>query len=232
LNYEILDQFQRPVAQIVDSYGAYVRRFVSRNRRKGIKRLRHRLDEQGKLQHEVSSAGPRLTFAVETFLAIEARGWKGSRGTALANQPATAAMLRNFLEHSQTDGNDGVRMRADMLLLDEQPIAISIGFVSCGVGFMWKIALDDSYRRFAPGVVLEDAILQSAHQSLELSQLDSATGPGTILESLYGDRVLMGDLVIAPPSMRGFGALLAAEKFRRRLRAALKSLRNRFLRRS
>lgn len=231
-NYEVLDEFHRPVAQIADSYDTYAKLFLSRNRRKGIRRLRHRLAQQGKVRHDVVSGGPRLDFAVETFLDLEARGWKGMRGTALANQPETAAMLRKLLQESQAGAKDGVNMRADILLLDEHPIAISIGFTNCGIGYMWKITLDEAYRKFAPGIILEAAILQSAHQSPMLSQLDSATGPGTPLDSLYGDRSPIGDLVLAPPSMRGFRTLLVVEKLRRRVRVGLKSLRNRLLRRN
>lgn len=237
--FDILDRFERPVARIARSYEEYADTSISRNRRRGIKRVRQRLEERGSVRHEVASGGPRLTFAVETFLALEARGWKGERRTALASRPETTAMLRLMLEHAQEahagrsvgDVAGGVNLRADILLLDEKPLAISLGFVNCDIGFMWKITLDEAYRKFAPGVILEDSILQSAHENPQLVKLDSATGLGTPLDSLYGDRDPIGDLVFAPPSLRRFQALLGAEKLRRQLRAGLKSLRDRWLRR-
>jgi CelD/BcsL family acetyltransferase involved in cellulose biosynthesis len=228
---DVLDAFQRPVATMAASYEAYAAQSLSKNRRKGIRRLRHRLVETGAVRHEIALSGAvdgqRLAYAVEAFLTLEARGWKGERGTALASRPETAAMLRKLHDYA----SDGMRMRADLLLLDEKPIAISLGFVNCGTGFMWKITLDEDYRKFAPGVILEDAILRSAHRDPAIVMLDSATGLGTPLDSLYGDRTPIGDLVFAPAAMGGFPTLLAAEKLRRRMRSGIKLLRNTLLRR-
>jgi CelD/BcsL family acetyltransferase involved in cellulose biosynthesis len=52
--HDILDAFQRPVATIGASYEAYASQFLSRNRRKRIRRLRQRLDETGKVTHEIA----------------------------------------------------------------------------------------------------------------------------------------------------------------------------------
>lgn len=230
----VFDGFERPVADLAGSYEAYARAFIGRNRRKSIRRLRNRLQEVGELRHEVATHGAALAAAVESFLALEASGWKGRKGTALASRPETLRMLRAMVADASEDspigsGASGVAsMRADLLLLDERPIAASVGFVSGGVAYMWKIADDETMRNSGPGIVLEDAILRQAHLDESLRQLDSAAGPGSALETMYGGRTLIGDLVFVP-SGRGGGALLAAEAIRRRLRAVLKSIRDRLI---
>lgn len=235
----VFDTFERPVADLADTYEAYARSFIGRSRRKSIRRLRNRLQEAGlseartgeasALRHEVATHGPALESAVEVFRKLEVDGWKGRRGTALASRPETALMLRALVENapSRSGACGGTGMRADLLLLGERPIAASIGFVSNGVAYMWKIADDETMRKFGPGIVLEDAILRQAHLDGGLRRLDSAADPGSALETIYGGRVLIGDFVFVPSAGAGGKTLLAAEGLRRRLRGALKSLRDR-----
>ncbi|HSP26834.1 MAG TPA: GNAT family N-acetyltransferase, partial [Saliniramus sp.] len=234
--FRVFDAFERPVADLAETYEDYARAFIGRNRRKSIRRLRNRLAGTGVLRHEVATHGPALAAAADTFLALEAGGWKGRAGTALACRSETEHMLRAMIEDDVVDAtapsggsrgaSRGAGMRADLLLLDERPIAASLGFVSDGVAHMWKIADDETMRSFGPGIVLEDAILRQAHLDDGIRRLDSAAGPGSALETLYGGRTRIGDLVFVPTARGGFQALLATEDVRRRLRGLLKSLRN------
>lgn len=230
--FRVFDAYERPVAELAETYEDYARTFIGRSRRKSIRRLRNRLAGTGVLRHEVATHGPALAAAADTFLALEAGGWKGRAGTALACRSETERMLRAMVEDDVVDAtapsgaSRGAGMRADLLLLDERPIAASIGFVGDGVAHMWKIADDETMRSHGPGIVLEDAILRQAHIDDGIRRLDSAAGPGSALETLYGDRTLIGDLVFVPSARGGFQALLVAEDVRRRLRGLLKSLRN------
>lgn len=229
--FRVFDPFERPVADLAETYENYARAFIGRNRRRSIRRLRNRLAGAGVLRHEVATHGLALAAAADAFLALEAGGWKGRERTALACRPETARMLLAMIEDDVADAppsgaSRGAGMRADLLLLDERPIAASVGFVSDGVAYMWKIADDETMRRHGPGVVLEDAILRQAHLDDGIRRLDSAAGPGSVLETLYAGRTPIGDLVFVPSAQGGHHTLLTAEDIRRRLKGALKSLRN------
>ena len=67
---------------------------VSRKKAKDLLRLRRRLDGLGVLRYQSAQGGDELRDALENFLMLEARGWKGRRGTALMMRPEQAAFAR------------------------------------------------------------------------------------------------------------------------------------------
>ncbi|HSP26732.1 MAG TPA: hypothetical protein VLQ65_16315, partial [Saliniramus sp.] len=58
--FRVFDAFERPVADLAETYEDYDRAFISRNRRKSIRRLRNRMAGAGVLRHEVATHGPAL----------------------------------------------------------------------------------------------------------------------------------------------------------------------------
>lgn len=207
-----IDTFARPVATRAQSYEVFARRAYGRNRRKGLKRLRNALGADAGLIVESSTDPDICAAAVDTFLALEAAGWKGAAGTALAQKQATRTMLGRLF---RPDLPAGCR-RIDRLIRDGRTIAISMSLVQDGTAFLWKTAFDETLRRLAPGIVLEDAIVQALHSDPELRALDSCTLTPSPLQDLYDERLDIADLVIAPG--RGGAALVDAERGIRDLR--------------
>ncbi|HKG84609.1 MAG TPA: cellulose biosynthesis protein CelD, partial [Beijerinckiaceae bacterium] len=70
----------------------YARRHLSARRRKGLARRWRRLGGAGRIAVASFTEGQGLRDAVEAFLQLEAQGWKGRRGTALASRAANAAV--------------------------------------------------------------------------------------------------------------------------------------------
>ena len=213
--------FSRPVLDRRADYEAY-EATLGRGRRRSLRRLGRRLAETGALAHRCATEGEALASAVEAFLALEAAGWKGRGGTALAADPRTAAFARRLF---RTQGGP-VRARADLLTLDGRPIAASLALVCGGTAHLLKTAYDETLRRFAPGLVLEDAIVRALHRDGFARRLDSASLPGGVLDELYPDRERVGDLLLAPGGMdeASFRRLLAVERLRRAGRQGLKRL--------
>ena len=196
---------------------------VGASRRKDLGRRRRRLAELGHLSVASFVAGEGLRQAVEDFLALEARGWKGAGRTALASRPNTAAFLRAAF----ADSGGPVTCRADVLRLDERPIAISLAFVCGGTAYLFKTAYDETLRRHAPGVLLEDEIVRIRRDTGFAERLNSASLPGSVLEALYPHREAMGDLLFATDpaiSAQALASLAKQEILRRRAVAQLKDL--------
>ncbi|MCC5978237.1 MAG: GNAT family N-acetyltransferase [Salinarimonas sp.] len=212
LPWQPLDPFERPVATPAESYDAFIRRAYGRNRRKSLKRLRNALGAEGTLTVASGTDPQDCAAAVETFLALEAGGWKGEHGTALAQRRATTTMLEQLFAAANQSG----RRRVDRLLLDGRTIAISMSLVQDGTAFLWKTAYDESLRRYAPGIVLEDAIVQALHAEPDLNGLDSCTLTASPLQDLYDERLAISDIVMA--SGRGATTLLDIEQSMRKLR--------------
>ncbi|HEX2726441.1 MAG TPA: GNAT family N-acetyltransferase [Beijerinckiaceae bacterium] len=215
-----LSAFDRPVFDAHDA-GAYAAH-LGAGRRKDLQRRRRRLAERGSVEMHSFTDGAALSQAVDEFLTLEQKGWKGAAGTALACRENTAAYLRAVF----ADGAGPVACRADVLRLDGRPIAMSLAFVSGGTAYMFKTAYDETLRRYAPGVLLEDEIVRAC-QSGFAERLDSATMPGGVMDSLYPHRQRMGDLLFATDAAFGserFAALAERETTCRRAIARLKTL--------
>ena len=73
----------------------YVEHAIGKKRHKEFKRLRRRLAEAGPVAFEIARSPGTVTAALQDFLALEAKGWKGAAGTALIQNPAAATFCRN-----------------------------------------------------------------------------------------------------------------------------------------
>jgi CelD/BcsL family acetyltransferase involved in cellulose biosynthesis len=218
---EILVPFGRPVLDGRD--GAAYELHLGANRRKDFGRRRRRLGELGQLKVESFVQGEGLQKAIDDFLTLELKGWKGGRGTALASRPETASFLRAVFR----DADGPVSCRADVLSLDERPIAISLAFICGGTAYLFKTAYDEDLRRYAPGVLLEDEIVRIRRETGFAERLNSASLPDGVLETLYPDREAIGDLVFAADSRmsaQALASLARQEVLRRRAAEPLKAL--------
>jgi CelD/BcsL family acetyltransferase involved in cellulose biosynthesis len=90
----VFEQSNRPKL-VSDLDGkAYLEKAVSSSTRKKLRQHRRRLSETGALTSVIATEPAEVRKALEEFLAIEAAGWKGKNGTALASDPADAAFMR------------------------------------------------------------------------------------------------------------------------------------------
>lgn len=196
-------------------------------RRKDVGRRRRRLSEMGSLTLRTDASGPGLAQAMEEFLALEAQGWKGARGTALASRPNTAAYARALI----AEASPAVEVRVDRLMLDGRAIAASVALVGGGTAYLYKTAYDETLARFAPGVLLEHEIVRSLHETAFASRLNSASLAGSLLDTIFPDREQVGDLVFSTdPALgeTGLDTLLARDAARRAVLHRAKAFYRRF----
>jgi hypothetical protein len=208
------------------SFEEHLSRHISVKRRKDLSRTRRRLEEKGRIEFSSHCSGEGLDKAVAAFLRIEASGWKGERGTALACDPDTT----NFALSAFT-GREGESIcRADVLSLDGVAIAVGLIVFAGSTGFTVKGAYDETYRGFSPGLILELEVIKSFLTDGWASRLDAATDGAHVIDSLWPDRVEVADLLfsLAP---RAASVRLAAFRFadacKRQSRNAAKNILNR-----
>jgi CelD/BcsL family acetyltransferase involved in cellulose biosynthesis len=174
---------------------------------------------------EATAEPDRVRARFEEFLALELRGWKGRRGTALASSVATAAFARDVVFNRSERGT----VRIASLRVGERPVAIVVSFVAGATAFAWRIAHDEDFGRASPGAQLLLDLPQSLFFDPAVATIDSCSPPGDrFTASLWPDRMALGTLVIGPP---GGGLLhnagLAAFKAEIETRAAARRLRSR-----
>ena len=223
LPWAFLGKFHRAVLEADDTFDQYVKRHVSPKRQKGLARNRRRLEELGKVEHETHCFGDGLARAVAAFLKIEAGGWKGKRGTALACDEGS----RKFALDAFTGDETNSICRADVLTLNGEAIAVSLVALAGRTGFAVKSCYDETYRSYCAGLLVELELVRSFLSGKWAGRLDSATAGTHVLDDLWSGRVEVADLIfsLSPrcPALR-LSALHAAAQTTRKIKAGLKRM--------
>lgn len=129
----------------------YYERTVRKKKRKELKRLSGRLAELGAVETRSLAAEADLGDWCDAFLALERAGWKGENGSALGCSRSTELFFREALAGAFQAGKlDFLRLD-----LDGRPIAMLVNFVTAPGSFSFKIAFDEDYARFSPGVLIQ-----------------------------------------------------------------------------
>jgi len=123
--------------------------------------------------------------AADRFLALEAGGWKGRAGSALASDPRHAAFFRAVWE--------GFRARGDGHLLELRTAdRVAASILCLGMDdalFAVKIGVDESLRRGTPGVLLLADLATWFHEHTDADLLDSCAVPDhSLINRLWPDR--------------------------------------------
>ncbi len=148
---DIVHQTERALLQSNLDPDAYYEANVRPKKRKEIRRLRARLDELGTVACEKLGAAGNVDNWIVDFLALEASGWKGREGSALNEQAST----KQFFEEAIIGAYRSGKLDMLRLTLDGTPIAMLVNFTTPPGSFAFKIAFDENYARFSPGVLIK-----------------------------------------------------------------------------
>jgi CelD/BcsL family acetyltransferase involved in cellulose biosynthesis len=163
----------------------YLNTHVRAKKRKELRRLANRLGELGAVRFAILEDAADLPNWCEAFLSLEAAGWKGSEGAALANTPATAQFFRDSMVGAQAAG----RLEFQRLDLDGRPVAMLINFHTPPGSWSFKIAYDESLARFSPGVLIELENLPRVLGDPKIEWMDScAVADHPMINSLWAER--------------------------------------------
>lgn len=147
----VVKREERALLRSDQSPDSYFEQSMSAKKRKELRRQHNRLAEEGTLTFERQQDGDGIDGWIAEYLALEARGWKGTRGSALAQNPGNAALFREGLAGAAQAG----RLERLALRLDGRAIAMLANFLCPPGAFSFKTAYDEDYARFSPGVLLQ-----------------------------------------------------------------------------
>ena len=183
----------------------YLRCAVSGLALKEVRRKEKRLGELGRLRWQELEPGEDAGPWLRGFLELEASGWKGREGSALACSEAQ----QEFFVNAATAAHDLGQLMVLGLFLDDRPLALKCNFLSGAGGFAFKIAFDERYRAFSPGFLLEIENVRRLHQRADIRWMDSCAAaehaminrlwPGrrTIATILFATGRAPGDLLVS-----------------------------------
>jgi hypothetical protein len=183
----------RPVLESTLEGEAYLKASLRSHHYREFRRLKRRLGDLGKLEHLVARGPDEIRHAIESFLTLEAAGWKGRERTAMAIDRYRAAFAREAV-HRLAEQD---LCRIHSLTLDGRTIACLVVFVEAGVAYTWKTAYDETLATYSPGTLLMIEVTRQHLDDPNIMMTDSCAVPDhPVMSRLWAERKPMGTLVI------------------------------------
>ena len=213
----------RAVLQPGADRAGYIERAIGTKRRKELRRQRRRLAEMGPLSFTLASAPDEVAAALQDFLILEVGGWKGRAGTALAQN----ADVRRFVEASVGALAARGAVQVARLTSRSRPIACVLTLKSANAAWSWKVAYDESFAPFSPGVQAFLDLTEALLANDALAYVDScAAADHPMIDHLWRERLSLGDLLIGLRGGAAFALSCRLEAARRKLNALARQLRD------
>ncbi len=207
--------YERAFLRLGEEAPAYALQAVSGKKRKELGRQRRRLSEMGRLEVTEAEEWADASAWMERFLILEARGWKGRRGAAFNRTPSGREFFIDFIDHFRRRG----RVMLLSLRLDDRDIAMKCNVLTPDRdgAFAFKIAHDEEFSAFSPGVLLELENIGRLHAGARrISWMDSCADPDhPMIDHIWRERRPIVFLLCGRRSLAG-RALLATFRWRNR----------------
>lgn len=189
----VTDRQERPFLESRLDGEEYLKRALKPHHFREFRRLKRRLEERGTLEYRIDRVSAHVLRGLESFLALEAAGWKGRERTAMAIDRYRAAFAREAVHRlSEFD-----LCRVHSLLLDGRVIASLIVFVEGGVAYTWKTAYDETLSAFSPGTLLMIEVTRQHLEDPNIMATDSCAVPDhPVMSRLWTERRPMGTMVV------------------------------------
>ena len=149
--HSVVKREERALLQSELDPEAYFDLSLSGKKRKELRRQARRLADRGALRIERVTQPEEVRRWCDQYLWLEACGWKGRNGSALACDLKTAEWFRAIMEDGAADG----RVECLSLQIDGTPIAMLANFIAQPGAFAFKTCFDETYSASSPGVLLQ-----------------------------------------------------------------------------
>jgi len=199
-----IDSFARPVfdsrASKAGSFGEYLKEILSSNDRKKIRSKEKKLLQLTATSFEKLSTKcsvSELSGWIEDFLSCEASGWKSQEGNALKNNPQDLEYFKNICSRLNHSGSlQFSRLRSS----NNETLAIRCAFRKASHEFVFKIAYNQAYSNYSPGLLLELEVLKDfyAQTEGELTMDSCLSSPNRTFSLLWNQSYLLATSVLSP----------------------------------
>jgi hypothetical protein len=158
---------------------------ISGRHKKELRRQQNRLAEEGLLEYAALENKAELEEWIREFLQLEASGWKGQMESAFASEEAS----RSFFETVVKEAFERKQLMMIALNLNGKPVAMKCNFLTGNGSFAFKIAFDERYSRYSPGVLLELENMRRVSAMPFVEWMDScAVSKHFMINRLWKDR--------------------------------------------
>jgi len=169
----VSDTYNRAMFKPRASADDYLREAMSREHRKDVRRKTRRFAELGHLEHTELEPDGDVDGWLEEFMQLEMKGWKGELGGALGSSEANRAYFRTVAKEAFRRG----RLKMTALESNGERVAQKCNFLAENGAFAFKIAYDENYARYSPGLLVEMENIRRLHKTPEIEWMDSCAVP-------------------------------------------------------
>lgn len=198
--FAIRERWQRACLEPAKDAAASLEQ-ISGGSRKELRRLEKHLAEQGAIEFDALVPGADAEPWLGEFLSLEASGWKGREGSALASRTVDGAF---FLDAARA-AHRGGRLEMVRMHVGGRPVASKCNLRSAaGPSFAFKIAFDEAFAKFSPGVLLELENIRHVHRANGPSWMDSCAEAGhPMIERIWSGRRSLQSIVVSTGARGG-----------------------------
>ena len=187
------NRFARAAIARVGHASANPEDLIGTNRRKSIRKARKKLSQQGEVSIERLNEPAQLEDWTAHFLALENTGWKREKESSILSCEHETALYKAIIGEAFETGN----LHFSRLCLDGRPIAYTLDIAAPPIAYCLKSAIDQDFRKFSPGVLMEFETLKHYLAKQDTTFVDSCSAPdNAMLNDLWPDQKAIFDLVI------------------------------------
>lgn len=191
------NHYARAAVEVGVGYETYIKSAIGGHHLRGYRRQLRKLEERGQVELRVGTDPGSATCWSGWFLDLEAAGWKGQEGTAMKQHPEQAAFFQDLVAGGMQQG----RLEMIGLFLNGEPIALGCTLLSGTGGFTYKIAFDERYKKYSPGILLHLSITERLLNNGQLNWLDSCASPDhPMINRLWQERRSIEHLLVSTGS--------------------------------
>ncbi len=145
---------------------------LSANFRSNLNKARHKLERAGGATYEVTNDPARVRASYPEFLRVEASGWKGTAGTAVALDPRLIGFYQSLIDGFALSR----RVYINVMRFKDRVVASQFCLSDSDTLYVLKQGYDESLAAFAPGNALLQQVIHwcFSHQTLrKINQVGS-----------------------------------------------------------
>jgi hypothetical protein len=179
--------------------------------RSRLKSYLKKLEREGEVSFHVENQFNEELFS--QFLNLEASGWKGKDGGAIACNPTAVRFYENALRDASSRGH----LKLQALMVSGKPVAMELGLMMNKKAYSPKVAYDEAFSRCSPGALQAHFTLK--YLASEGFELFDFLGPRARHKSIWTEAVRPhANCYIFRPSLGGTARYLATMRIAPKLR--------------
>lgn len=222
------EQYSRPIIRNDScvSLDTYLREFANAARRKTYRKKLEPFRTDGRFETRVygSDSLPDQGM-IERFLELENRGWKGTNKTSLRAKPEDEKFFRRVFGFTNVSHLGSLQVMFNVLYLGKELVAMRTSLILRGEILSFKIAYNEDYSDYSPGLVMELLMIEHFLGSAQYKLLDSCSDNKRPFTDIYRDKRDLLNVTYACDSFsESIARLIALLRRMKRSRSASRDL--------